>query len=179
MLASSEDSRDVMLWKSSLESFKAQSEYRKGFQFLKTNHPDFLKARFHPVSPDHFTHETMAVITAENPDGVIQTPEENQRLTKALADDLQKRGISATAFAVGAADGSHLEQSFLIAANLDTAVEMGMKYNQVAVFMVYNKEFVDIVTCGGEGKHRMGLLSRVVVWPPQSQSHKVTGEEPA
>ncbi len=181
LLASSEDPREVLLWKSSLESFKAQSEYRKGFQFLKINHPDFLKARFHPVSADHFTHDIMAIITAENPGGVIQTPEENQRLTKALSDDLQTRGIPATPFSVGAADGSHLEQSFLIAANLDAAVEIGRKFNQVAVFMIYNKEFVDIVACGGEGKHRLGLLSRIVVWPPLSRSlnHKVTGKEPS
>jgi hypothetical protein len=105
----------------------------------------------------------MAVITAENPAAEVQTPEENQRLTKALADELQTRAIPATPFSVGAADGSHLEQSFLIAANLDTAVEIGMKYEQVAVFMIYNKKFVDIVACGGEGKHRLGLLSRVVV----------------
>lgn len=166
LLASSEDLREVLLWKYSLESFKAQSEYRKGFQFLKKRHPGFLKARFHPVSPDHFTHDTMAIVTAENPGGVIQTPEENQRLTQALAGDLQTRGISASPFSVGAADGSHLEQSFLIRAKLDVAVEIGRKFDQVALFMIYNKEFVDIVACGGEGKHRLGLLSQIVVWPP-------------
>ncbi len=166
LLASSDDPRDVLLCKSSLESFTAQSEYRKGFQFLKKRHPGFLEARLHPRSPDHFTHDTMAIVTAENPGGVIQTPEENQRRTQALVDDLQTRGISAAPVSVGAADGSHLEQSFLIPANLDAAVEIGRKFDQVAVFMIYNKEFVDIVACGGEGKHRLGLLSRIVVWPP-------------
>lgn len=174
LLASCEDPREKLLWESALTSFKDQSEYRKGFQFLKKHHPDFLKARFHPVSPGHFTHDIMAVITAENPGGEIQTPEENQRRTQALADDLQTRGISAAPFSVGAADGSHLEQSFLIPANLDAAVEIGRKFDQVAVFMIYNKEFVDIVACGGEGKHRLGLLSRVVVWPPLRASKNRT-----
>lgn len=166
LLASSEDPREVLLWKYSLESFKAQSEYRKGFLFLRKQHPDFLKARFLPVSSDHFTHDSMAIVTAENPNGVTQTPDENQRRTQALADDLQTRGISAAPISVGAADGSHLEQGFLIPANLDVAVEIGRKFDQVAVFMVYNKESVDIVTCAGKGKHRLGLLSQIVVWPP-------------
>ena len=75
---------------------------------------------------------------------------------------------------VGAADGTHLEQSFLIAVNLDTAVQFGKDYKQVAIFMVYNKETVEIVGCGGEGKHRLGLLSRIVVWPALP-SPKTTG----
>jgi hypothetical protein len=176
LLASCEAPREKLLWESALTSFKDQSEYRKGFQFLKKHHPDFLKARFHPLSAGHFTHDIMAVITAENPGGVVQTPQENQRLTRLLADELQQKGISATAFAVGAADGSHLEQSFLISTNLETAVEISRKYNQVAVFMIYRMEFVDIVACGGQGKHRLGLLSQIVVWPSLPQSSPVINQ---
>lgn len=174
LLAASDDAREVLLWESALTAFKDQSEYRRGFRFLKKYHPGFLKARFHPVAPGHFTHEKMAVITAENPRGKIQTPEENQRLTQLLADRLKSRSIPATPLAVGAADGSHLEQSFLIPINLETAVEIGKEHDQVAVFMIYGKRYVDIVACGGEGKHRLGLLSRIVVWPPLRASKNRT-----
>lgn len=163
LLASAESHRDRSLWKSSIESFKDQLPYRKGFQFFKAKHPGILKARFHPAHLEVFNSDSMAIITAENPDGVRQTPEENLRLTELLAEDLQKREISATKFAVGAEDGSHREQSFLIAVTEKVAVEIGRKYGQVAIFMVYGKQVVEIVACGGEGKHHLGLLSQIVV----------------
>ena len=163
LLASAQSPRNLLLLKTSIESFKEQLQYRKGFQFFKSKHPGFLKARFHPAHLEVFNSDRMAIITAENPEGAIQSPEENQRLTQLLADDLQKRGISSATFAVGSEDGSHLEQSFLIALTQEVAVEIGRKYGQVAIFMVYGKEVVEIVACGGEGKHRLGLLSRIVV----------------
>ncbi|MFN5833784.1 MAG: DUF3293 domain-containing protein [Akkermansiaceae bacterium] len=164
---------------------------RTAVEVAKEHHPGFLKARFHPLSPGHFTHDIMTVSTAENLGGLVQASEENQLLSQLLADELQTRDIPATAFAVGAVDdGSHLEQSFLVATNLETAVEIGKKFGQVAMFMVYLKERVEIVTCGGQGKHHLGLLSRIVVWPPlvkttnnnnktktptKTQSHKING----
>lgn len=179
LLASCQDPREAMLWESALNGFKAQSEYRKGFEFLRKYHPNFFDARFHAENPNHFNHDTMAVITAENPRGETKTLEENQKLTKSLANELQNRGISSTVLAVGAADGSHLEQSFLISTNLETAIEIGRKFDQVAVFMIYNKDSVDIVACEGEGKYRLGNLSQIAVWSPlpKTQIYKVTGEE--
>jgi hypothetical protein len=170
LLAASEDAREALLWESALTAFKDQYEYRRGFRFLKKHHPVFLKARFHPVTPLQLAHEHMAVITAENPRGEIQTPEENQRLTQLLGARLKSWGIPAIPIAVGAADGAHLEQSFLIRSNLMKAVEIGKEHDQVAVFMIYDMRFVDIVACGGEGKHRLGLLSQIVVWPPLPSS---------
>lgn len=167
MLEDSQDSREKLLLESALRAFKDQLQYRKGSSFFKNKHPEFLRARLHPTNPNYFSDDVMAIVTAENPDGITLKPEENQHLTQSLADDLSSRGIPSSMLPVGAADGIHLEQSFLISTNFDTAVEIGKKYNQVAIFMVYNKEFVDIVACGGEGKHRLGLLSQIGIWPPR------------
>jgi hypothetical protein len=170
LLTASENAREALLWESALTAFKDQLVYRRGFRFFNKHHPGFLKARFHPITPFQLPHDNMAVITAENPRGEIQTPEENQRLTRLLAAKLKSRRIPAIPIAVGAADGSHLEQSFLISSNLIKAVEIGKEHEQVAVFMIYDGRFVDVVACRGEGKHRLGLLSQLVVWPPLASS---------
>lgn len=161
--SSSQNLEESLMLESAVLAFKAQSEYRKGYLFFKKMHPDFLKARFHEIKPKHVSHYTMSIITAENPGGEIQSPEENKRLTERMANDLNSMGMSPIKLAVGAANGSHLEQSFLIATNLETAVEIGKKYNQIAIFMIYDMDRVVIVSCDGQAKHVLGTLRKIVV----------------
>ena len=169
LLNTAEGFREKLLLESSLEAFRCEVEFRRGLRFFSSKHPSLLFARIHPNSAGQFNHDVMAIISAENPDGIEQPSAENQRLTEALAGYLANRGIFASSLSIGAADGSRLEQGFLIGANTETAVEIGALFNQVAVFMIYNQERVVLISCRGEGRHRLGTLKQMVIWPPLSQ----------
>jgi hypothetical protein len=166
MLANPTCERERLLWKSVVESLSYAREFRRGSRFFRLKFPEFLRARFHPQSPMQITDDRMAIVTAENSNGITATNSENRRLTENLAAYLAEHGIHASPMPVGAPDGSHVEESFLIPVDNDRAVEIGRQFQQIAIFMIFSKERVEIVSCEGKGRHQIGNLKDIVVWPP-------------
>ena len=144
-----------------LEHFRAGIEQRP-----RIAGPEVIVFRCPPFLQHGRDLAGLDVITAENLNGVATTDSENHWQGKELAEYLANNDKPASPLPVGAADGSHVEQSFLIPVANDKATEIGRRFQLIAVHMVFNKMRVEIFSCKCKGRHKLGNLQDVVVWPP-------------
>jgi len=90
------------------------------------------------------------VITAWNPDSVIQPATTNDRAQKALMSDLRAQGVMFYRALGRSSDGDYSEDSLaVVGLDRSSAKELGLRYGQAAVFEV-DEDTVTVVACGSD-----------------------------
>ena len=102
-----------------------------------------------------------AIITAYDPEGRAASPAANQLADAGLADELGAAGYRLHRITGGSADGVHLEPGWGVPLGLPGAVEMGLRYRQVAVFYVRGGALT-LVDCTEGAAEDLGRVFRFV-----------------
>lgn len=169
--ATSADEREKLLYRDSEDAFRKAADYRRGKRILPRKFPGFIAARIHQPGVANYGLKEMAIITACNPNGEEISEAENTERTDQLRAHLEERDLAREEFPVGAPDGSHLEQSFLVNTDLPGAIVLGREWGQAAVFVIFGGKRVELVGCGGEGRLNLGPLSERYIAPDPEAEH--------
>ncbi|MER2494111.1 DUF3293 domain-containing protein [Catenovulum sediminis] len=97
-----------------------------------------------------------AIVTAFNPRGLNLTLGHNQTLDRALLADIEKLGVPYRRLFGCAPDKSHIEASWAIATDKETACKLASKYQQNAIYWV-ESNFLYLTPCLLEGYAEMCL----------------------
>lgn len=87
-----------------------------------------------------------AIITAHNPAATRLTPSQNRLLDRQLLREIEQLMCPYRALIGAAPDLSHMEKSWAILIDKNTAVTLGFKFNQLAIYFVDNGE-LSLVPC--------------------------------
>lgn len=102
------------------------------------NEPNFSElyqnARWRAYAPEGGWPESFGVVTAWNPNGKIISDEVNAERTEALCKDLDGLGLPHFPVTGYALDSDHYEDGFGIVCDRDQTIELGRKWDQLAVF---------------------------------------------
>ena len=99
--------------------------------------------------------ESFAIVTAYNPDGVNVDNAANVAANEELVATIRDAALSYSPMAGGSGDGSHVEPGFLVLCDLETALELGRRFNQEAVFWVEAGR-LHLVACSGGARVELG-----------------------
>lgn len=91
-----------------------------------------------------------AIITAHNPAATLLTPSQNRLLDRQLLREIELLMCPYRALIGAAPDLSHMEKSWATLIDKDTAVALGFKFNQLAIYFVENGE-LSLVPCSLAG----------------------------
>ena len=108
--------------------------------------PAFLQAVFHGVKPVAGWPEAFVIVTACNPRGEIVDAERNESLDRELSTFLEVKGLVHCRMTGGSPDGSHLEPGYLVECDLEVGLELGRRFEQVAIYGVLDGE-LHLVDC--------------------------------
>ncbi|MCG8602943.1 MAG: DUF3293 domain-containing protein [Verrucomicrobiales bacterium] len=99
---------------------------------------------------------SFAIMTPDNPDGEVVSPETNEKRCREFEEDLQSRGVSAIRLEAGSKDFTHRESSYAIDVSLLEAIELGRDFQQVAIFWIESGELL-LVDCETTEQERVAL----------------------
>ena len=108
--------------------------------------PAFLQAVFHGVKPIAGWSEAFVIVTACNPRGEIVDAERNESLDRELSALLEVKGLVHCRMTGGSPDGSHLEPGYLVECESEVGLELGRRFEQVAIYGVLDGE-IHLVDC--------------------------------
>jgi hypothetical protein len=108
--------------------------------------PAFLQAVFHGVEPMGGWPRQFVVVTACNPRGEIVDAERNESLDRELSALLEAKGLVHCRMTGGAPDGSHREPGYLVESDWEVGLELGRRFEQVAIYQVFGGELY-LVDC--------------------------------
>ena len=108
--------------------------------------PAYHKARFRVGGLTEVLPPKFWVITAENPDGVVISGEENAARTEAFRGQLGSLGLEYFSVAGYDPDSPHREEGFAVVCDGVTAHSLGSQWEQEAIFRVENGEVI-LVSC--------------------------------
>ena len=117
--------------------------------------PAYTQVRFRAIVPHGELPESFGIVTAWNPDGMIQEGELNAAANDDLRASLDFSGLKYFAVTGGSPDFSHFEPGFGILADKATILEIGRRYRQEAVFWVEGGT-VHVVSCSVENGQKVG-----------------------
>lgn len=89
---------------------------------------------------------TFAIVTPDNPDGEVVSPEANEQRCQDFEAQLESRGHRVIRLEAGSQDFSHKETSFAVEVTLANAIELGREFQQVAIFWIDSGELF-LVDC--------------------------------
>ena len=121
---------------------------------------------------------SFAIITAYNPQGMHLTLGHNLTLDKALLADIDKLKVPYRRLLGCAPDRSHIEASWAVATDKQTACHLALKYRQNAIYWVENNLLYlipcllneyDEVCLGGYAK-RVRYLEKNVRYPRSARA---------
>lgn len=165
-LKSSEAFRgESILWEGALEAIQVASEYQKGARHFKKAFPWLPKFRFFPASPSQFAYNPAAIILETLPDRPssprkgISKHSDAHELSKLLDD----RGITSGTMMMGPIGEKEKVVGFLFPMESAKAIELGKALNRPFIFMIFNNERVEILSCEGKGRHYLGKLNDLVI----------------
>jgi hypothetical protein len=124
--------------------------------------PGFYRVRFRAALPAGVLPERFGVVTACNPYGRTVDDAENERATAALRSEIARAGHGFFPVTGGSEDFSHAEPGFGVVADEREVVEMGRRFQQLAVFWV-ERGRVWLLPCEGEGREEIGDWERLVM----------------
>ena len=117
--------------------------------------PEFSDTVFNGPEPEEGWPESFAVVTACNPEGVNADDAANAAANEELESAIRDAGLSYSPMTGGASDGSHIEPSFLVRCDLETALVLGRRFNQEAVFWIEAGR-LHLVACEGGTRKELG-----------------------
>ena len=94
---------------------------------------------------------SFAIITAHNPMDQLLSKEENRNRNIQLLHSLEKLGAKTLPIVGCSPDLTHREDSFIVSVSLNTAISVGRKFDQRAVYWVQNENLY-LVYCEKETK---------------------------
>ena len=121
--------------------------YRK---VMDTNE-HYLSTKFLVTDKNTKYPGSFAIITAHNPMDQLQSKEENRKRNIQLLHCLEKLGVRTLPVVGCSPDLTHREDSFIVSVSLNTALSVGRKFDQRAVYWVQNKNLY-LVYCKKETK---------------------------
>ena len=77
---------------------------------------------------------SFGIVTACNPDGVMQPSVVNRQRAAALEQELEERGIPWVPIDACSPDGSHCEASVILTRPRDEVIALARRYSQLAIF---------------------------------------------
>ncbi len=86
------------------------------------------------------------VVTACNPEGKLGEEASNRKSTEELRAELEREGRTFGPMTGASPDGRHREPGFWVEADLAWGVELGCRFEQVAVFLVEGGA-ISVVPC--------------------------------
>jgi hypothetical protein len=117
--------------------------------------PEYSDTVFSGPDPGEGWPESFAIVTAYNPDGVNVDDAANLAANEELEATVRDAGLSYSPMAGGSGDGSHVEPGFLVLCDLETALELGHRFNQEAVFWIEAGR-LHLVACSGGARVELG-----------------------
>ena len=102
--------------------------------------PAFLQAVFHGVKPMGGWPDEFVIVTACNPRGEIVDAERNEFLDRELSTLLEVKGLVHCRVTGGSSDGSHLEPGYLVECDGEVGLELGRRFDQMAIYGVVDGE---------------------------------------
>ena len=114
----------------------------------------FLDADAANGFPDSF-----AIITAFNPMDRILSQEENKKRNQHLLGDLKLKGHYGGTIIGSSPDFTHQEPSIIAAAPKIEGLELGMKFDQRAIFWI-SKDRLEIIECSTGIAHGAGSFRK-------------------
>ena len=124
--------------------------------------PAFLQAVFHGVKPIAGWPEAFVIVTACNPRGEIVDAERNESLDRELSALLEVKGLVHFRMTGGSPDGSHREPGYLVECDWSVGLELGRRFEQVAIYGVLDGE-LHLVDC------KVGKQTFVAEWDSRYQ----------
>jgi hypothetical protein len=106
----------------------------------------FLHAVFNGVEPMGGWPEGFVIVTACNPCGAIVDAKRNESLDRELSAILKGKGLAHCRMTGGSPDGSHREPGYLVECDALVGLELGRKFEQVAIYEVVDGELY-LVDC--------------------------------
>ena len=104
---------------------------------------------FHGPEPTEGWPKTFAIVTACNPDGKTAEDTENESATRELSGALVQLALPHRSMTGGSPDGKHQEPGYLVECDLSTALELGVRFQQEAIFWIEDGQ-VSTVACSGD-----------------------------
>jgi hypothetical protein len=108
--------------------------------------PAFLQAVFHGAEPWGGWSEEFVIVTACNPRGELVDAERNECLDQELSGLLEVKGLAHSRMTGGSPDCSHREPRYLVECDGEVGLELGRKFEQVAIYGVVDGELY-LVDC--------------------------------
>ncbi|MFP6892478.1 MAG: DUF3293 domain-containing protein [Opitutales bacterium] len=122
--------------------------------------PAFLQAVFHGVEPMGGWPGGFVIVTACNPRGEIVNAERNECLDQELSGLLEVKGLVHCRMTGGSPDGSHREPGYLVECDGEVGLELGRKFEQVAIYGVVDGELYLVDCQDGKQTHVAKWASR-------------------
>jgi hypothetical protein len=119
--------------------------------------PAFLQTVFHGVKPMGGWPDEFVIVTACNPCGEIVDAERNECLDRELSAFLEGKGLVHCRMTGGSPDGSHREPGYLVECDGEVGLELGRRFEQVAIYEIVDGE-LHLVDC------QDGKQTPVVMW---------------
>ena len=103
--------------------------------------------------------ESFAIITACHPMDHILSQAENRKRNQELIDILKTRRLYAGSIIGSSQDLSHQEPSLIVHASRAESLELGIQFEQRAIFWVSN-DLLEILECSSGNRHPVGSFRK-------------------
>ncbi len=124
--------------------------------------PEYFTTVFLVPDPPREWPRRFAVVTACNPDGIVQAPDANERAARELVGELDRRSLRSFEATGASADLVHREPGRGFATDLATAATISTTFRQRAFFWIED-DVVYVCTDGSGRGWRVGRWSERVV----------------
>ena len=120
--------------------------------------PEYCKTVFH--TPCETLPPDFCIITAHNPDGETIGSSDNEQRDEELSQELER--LKAPGFRITgmAPDRSHSEAGWGTTCPVETAIELGRKYQQEAIFRISGGQLF-LIDCSNETETKCGEFTLV------------------
>jgi hypothetical protein len=103
--------------------------------------------------------ESFAIVTACNPMDQILSQAENGKRNQQLLDILNSRGQYVGTIIGSSQDLTHQEPSLIVRASRAESLELGISFEQSAIFWV-SKDLLEIMECSSGNRHPIGSFRK-------------------
>jgi hypothetical protein len=122
---------------------------------------EFSQVYFRGQAPIGGWPERFAVVTAHNPEGVVNDPSANETADQSLREEIEKIGLTHFRVTGGSLDGRHQEPGWgIVLATPELARDLSERFKQLAYFWVENGQLSLVDTQAGERLQQGAWLDR-------------------
>ena len=124
---------------------------------------EFSRVYFRGQPPMGGWPETFAVVTAHNPEGVVDDPSANETADLSLRQEIERAGLIHFRVTGGSLDGRHQEPGWgIVLATPELARDLSERFEQLAYFWVENSRLFLVDTQTGERFQQNAWLDRLL-----------------